>query len=126
MPTTYDLVKVRSIGIVLAGLLIGGLAITGPTAAIPTISITVTNSGSRSLEGLYLSLYADRGWGPDQLNGTAVAPGTSFVVNDVACASGGIVVIAEDDGGCFLYRSVSCSGDATWTITSTATRDCGR
>jgi hypothetical protein len=108
----------------LLGLVIGSAA---PAAlAAPPITLTVTNGGVRSVDGLYLSLYADRGWGPDLLNGVALAPGSAVTLQSVACDAAAIVVIAEDDAGCFLYRSVPCGADASWTITSTTTRDCGR
>jgi hypothetical protein len=96
-----------------------------PAAAGSTIAITVANTGTLSLDGVFLSLYADRGWGPDQLNGDRLASGGSVTLNDVACTSGSIVAIAEDEAGCFLYRTLSCGGDATWTISNATTRDCG-
>jgi len=126
MPRKRCLLRTRSVGVLLLSLSIGVLAMPRPAAAVPTITITVANSGSRSIDGLYLSLYADRGWGPDQLNGVALAPGVAFAVSNVACTTASIIAIAEDEAGCFLYRSVSCSGDAAWTITNESVRDCGR
>lgn len=96
-----------------------------PALAASSMTLTVDNASSRAVTGFYFSLYADRGWGPDQLNGEPVAAGGSVTLT-VACTSGSIVAIAEDEGGCFLYRTLSCGGDATWTITSSTTRDCGR
>jgi hypothetical protein len=115
----------RRIRTVAMGLLVLCGAIATPVAAAP-ITITVDNNAARGIDGLYLSLYADRGWGPDQLNGTPVASGATVVVSNVDCTSGSIVVIAEDEAGCFLYRTVSCGGDASWTITNSTARDCGR
>ena len=126
MAKTWSGLRTWSVGVLLASFCIGTLAVPRPVAAAPTITITVVNSGARAIDGLYLSLYADRGWGPDQLNGVALAPGASVVLSNVACTTSSIVVIGEDEGGCFLYRSVACSGDAAWTITSNAARDCGR
>jgi len=109
-----------------AAILVLALVATAGPAAAATIDITVANTGTRPIDGLYLSLSATDDWGPDQLNGVALGEGGTFVVRGVACTTGSIVVVAEDAGGCFLYRSVSCGGDASWTITNTSTRDCGR
>lgn len=112
--------------IALAALVAGILAVPATAPAGPTITLTVTNSGARAIDGLYFSLYTDRGWGDDVLDGNAVTNGGGIVLHDVDCTTASIVAIAEDEAGCFLYRTVSCDADATWTITSSSPRDCGR
>lgn len=109
----------------LLSLSVATLVASTPALAASSMTLTVENGSSRALNGVYFSLYADRGWGPDQLNGEPVSPAGSVALT-VACTGGSIVAIAEDEGGCFLYRTLSCGGDATWTITSATTRDCGR
>ena len=90
-----------------------------------TSSIAVTNNSTLEIRHLYLSSTTDENWGPDQLNGATVAPNGSFTISNVSCGQGGIKVIAEDQNGCFFYKTVDCSSDATWTIANDATPDCG-
>ena len=90
-----------------------------------TSSIAVTNNSTLEIRHLYLSPTTADNWGPDQLNGATVAPNGSFTITGVSCAQGTIKVIAEDQNGCFFYKTVDCSSDSSWTITSDATPDCG-
>ncbi len=115
--------RTRTIATALLGVV--GLLTTSAALAAP-ITIGVTNDATRRIDGLYLSLYADRSWGPDQLNAIALTSGAGVTLSNVACDGSAIVVIAEDEAGCFLYRTVPCGGDASWTITNATTRDCGR
>jgi len=95
-------------------------------AAAATIDIAVTNTTPRAITGLYLSATTQSKWGPDNLNGTELAQGQSWVLPGVSCGQSTIVVVAEDETGCFAYQSFACSGNGTWTISSSTTRDCGR
>jgi hypothetical protein len=119
MPRTNR--RIRIAAIALCALIV----VTSGSRASAT-DFTVTNDASREVHGLYLSLTAQSGWGPDQLNGSALLPGGSFMLRGVTCPSQNIVLIAEDEGGCFLYQSVSCASDVLWAITSGTPRDCGR
>jgi len=112
-------------GLALLALAAGILAGPAPTPAAPTITLTISNTGARVIDGVYFSLYTDRGWGDDVLDGNALATGGGIVVPDVPCTTASIVAIAEDEAGCFLYQTLSCASDATWTITSSSPRDCG-
>ena len=89
------------------------------------ISITVTNNSQRQIRHLYLAPGDPDNWGPDQLNNATIQPGASFVLSNVTCSGSTIRVIAEDQDGCFFYRTVSCGENATWTIAADAPRDCG-
>lgn len=91
----------------------------------PTSSIAVTNSSTLEIRHLYLSSTTQDNWGPDQLDGSTIAPNGAFTIGSVSCDGGSIKVIAEDQNGCFFYKTVDCSSDATWTIASNATPDCG-
>lgn len=89
-----------------------------------TISITVVNNSSWVIRHIYLSAPNNNNWGPDQLNETSLSPGGTVTIN-ASCSGPEIKVISEDQDGCFLSTVVSCAGDASWTITSNATPDCG-
>ena len=89
------------------------------------VSITITNNSQLQIRGLYLAPGNPDNWGPDQLNGSTIAPGTSFTLNNVACEGSSIRVIAEDQNGCFLYHNVSCDANSAWTISNNETPDCG-
>ncbi|MBV9923745.1 MAG: hypothetical protein JOZ96_01795 [Acidobacteria bacterium] len=88
-------------------------------------SINVVNSSTRQIVHVYLSPVDTDNWGGDQLNGTAIAPGQSFNVEDVTCSQAQVKVVAEDGDGCFLSAPVNCGGAATWTITNDTVADCG-
>ena len=94
-------------------------------ASAAAIDITVRNTSARAIDAVYLSATAQSAWGPDLLDGGIIAPGDTGTVGGVSCA-GAFVVVAEDVGGCFLYQSVGCAADASWTITNSTPRDCGR
>ncbi len=91
----------------------------------PTSSIAVTNSSTLEIRHLYLSPTTEENWGPDQLDGSTISTNGSFTINGVACGQGSIKVIAEDQNGCFFYKTVDCSSDSSWTIANNATPDCG-
>ena len=89
------------------------------------INITVNNNAQREVRRLYLAPADPNNWGPDQLNGSTISSGSSFTLNNIACDGSNIRLIAEDQNGCFLYQTVSCVSDTSWTITNDATPDCG-
>jgi len=91
-----------------------------------TSAITIVNNSSREIRHVYLSAPDQNNWGSDQLvNSTIPANGGSVTLSNVSCGGASIKVIAEDHDGCFSYSVVSCSDNATWTITDSTTRDCG-
>jgi hypothetical protein len=114
--------------LVVLGIFLGTM-VYGPLlskAHAPSTAITIVNNSSREVRHLYLSAPDSNNWGSDQLVNSVIAPnGGSFTINNVSCGGSSIKVIAEDQDGCFSYQVVSCSENATWTITSGTTRDCG-
>lgn len=108
---------------ILTGLL-GMLAVGSAQAGL--IDVTVANSGARTVTGVYLAATAQSAWGPDLLDGNYLDQTQTVTVRGVSCPAANMVIVAEDIGGCFSYQSVSCGGNASWTITNATTRDCGR
>jgi hypothetical protein len=106
-----------------------GIMVCGPLlsqAHVSTSSITIVNNSGREIRHVYLSAPDSNNWGSDQLVNSSIAPnGGSFTISNVSCGGSSIKVVAEDHEGCFSYEIVSCSDNATWTITSSTTRDCG-
>jgi hypothetical protein len=88
-------------------------------------AVTITNDSSREIYHVYLAPGGTDDWGPDQLNGTVIGNGASFALNNISCGANGVKVITEDQNGCFNYNTVSCATTTTWTITDSATPDCG-
>ena len=88
-------------------------------------SITIVNNSGREIRHVYLSPPNSDNWGPDQLNHSVINSGGSYTLGNVSCPQASIKVIAEDQNGCFFYQIVNCADNATWTITSDATPDCG-
>lgn len=88
-------------------------------------SLNVVNNSNWQINHLYLSAVNDDNWSGDQLNGRVLSTGDSFALDNVACDSTQIKVISENTDGCFLSQTVTCGGNATWTITNAATPDCG-
>jgi len=79
----------------------------------------VTNSAFVK-NGVFGGMYLN----PQDGKVTVLAPGDVWTAT--ASCQGVIVVVAEDVGGCFLSQSVACGADATWTITASTPRNCGR
>ena len=110
------------------GIFVGMMAY-GPLlskAHAPTTAITIVNNSSREVRHVFLSAPDSSNWGPDQLGNSVIAAnGGSFTVGNVSCNGPTIKVIAEDHDGCFYYKVVSCSENATWTISASDSPDCG-
>ena len=92
-------------------------------ATAPAVTITVVNNSGWEIRNLYLSPPNTDDWSGNQLNGY-ISPGTTRAV-DISWNQGTVKLVAEDQDGCFLYKTVEASGNPVWTITSDATRDCG-
>jgi hypothetical protein len=88
-------------------------------------SVNIVNSSNWEIRHIYLQIADGDAWSEDQLNGVTVAPGSSYSLSNLACDGQSTKVITEDKDGCFLYNTVSCGSSATWTITNSATPDCG-
>lgn len=108
--------------VVLIGVCAGGSLLS--SAHAPTTTITIVNNSSREIRHLYLSPPDQNNWGPDQLGSSVIAAGGGSVTINATCNGASIKVIAEDHEGCFLHQIVTCSGNATWTITNAAAPDC--
>ena len=107
-----------------AAALIGTAVVTMAKSSI-AVNITVRNNSQRQVSHLYLAVGDPNNWGSDQLNGSTIQPGGSFVLSDVTCNGPTIRVIAEDQEGCFVYNNVSCDANQSWEITDSTTPDCG-
>ena len=105
-----------------------GMVAYGPLlskAYAPTTAITIVNNSNREVRHVFLSAPDSNNWGPDQLGSSAISANGGSATINASCSGPSIKVIAEDQDGCFIYQVVSCSENATWTITNDATRDCG-
>jgi hypothetical protein len=110
---------------VLAGIMVCAPLLSAAHAPATT-AITIVNNSSREIRHVYLSAPDSNNWGSDQLGNSVIAAnGGSVTLSNVSCGGASIKVVAEDQDGCFSYQIVSCSDNATWTITSSTTRDCG-
>ena len=87
-------------------------------------SLNIVNNSNWEIRHVYLQSADGDVWSEDQLNGVVIAPGGSDTVN-VACEGQSTKVITEDKDGCFLNNTVSCGSSVTWTITNSASPDCG-
>jgi hypothetical protein len=110
---------------VLAGIMVCAPLLSAAHAPATT-AITIVNNSSREIRHVYLSAPDSNNWGSDQLGNSVIAAnGGSVTLSNVSCGGASIKVVAEDQDGCFSYQIVNCSDNATWTITSSTTRDCG-
>jgi hypothetical protein len=98
------------------------------TARTPTTtSVNIVNNSTREMRNVYLSHVDADDWSADQLsNGSTIAGGQSFTLNNLACDQQQVKVIAEDQDGCFLSTVVTCGDSGAWTITNDTARDCGQ
>ena len=106
----------------------GGVMVCGPLlskAHAPTTAITIVNNSNREIRHVFLSAPDQNNWGPDQLGSSSISANGGSVTINASCDGPSVKVIAEDHQGCFFYQVVSCSENATWTITNSATPDCG-
>lgn len=87
-------------------------------------SITIVNNSGRDIRHVYFSPPDSDNWGPDQLNNSIIGSGQSLTLS-VSCDTATTKVITEDQNGCFLYNTASCSENSSWTITNAAVPDCG-
>lgn len=93
-------------------------------ASAPSLTITVVNNSGWEIRSLYLSPADNDNWGPDQLNEASISAGATRTLS-VSWDQSTVKLVAEDQDGCFLYKTVEASGDPVWTIASDATRNCG-
>jgi len=115
-----------AVGALLVLAVLAGITSLAGARTRSTISITINNNSNQEIRHLYLAAAGDpNNWGPDQLGESRISPGGSFTVNNVSCDAASVRVIAEDQNGCFLYNNVSCGDNPAWTITDSATSDCG-
>jgi hypothetical protein len=105
-----------------------GMMVCGPLlskAHAPATAITIVNNSSREIRHVYLSAPDQNNWGSDQLGSSVISANGGSAAINVSCDGPSIKVIAEDHEGCFFYQVVTCSENATWTITNSSTPDCG-
>jgi len=127
MRTTLRRLSPLSTSLVVLGVFVG-LMVCGPLlsrAYAPSTAITIVNNSSREIRHVFLSPPDQNNWGPDQLGSSAIAPNGGSATVSASCGGASIKVIAEDNEGCFSYQVLTCSDNATWTITNDTTRDCG-
>lgn len=105
------------------GMMAGGPLLS--QAGAPATAITIVNNSSREIRHVYLSAPDSNNWGSDQLGSSVIAANGGSAAINASCDGPSIKVIAEDHEGCFSYQVVTCSENATWTITNDTARDCG-
>ena len=104
-------------------------------AAVPLLSharsltlattVNIVNNSNWEIRHVYLQPGDQDAWSEDQLSGSVIAPGGSYTLSNTACDGQSTKVITEDKDGCFLSQTVSCGSNSTWTITNSATPNCG-
>lgn len=105
-----------------------GVMVCGPLlskAHAPATAITIVNNSGREVRHVFLSAPDSNNWSADQLGSSVISANGGSVTINASCDGPSIKVIAEDQDGCFSYQVVSCSENATWTITNSTARDCG-
>lgn len=105
-----------------------GVMVCGPLlskAHAPATAITIVNNSGREVRHVFLSAPDANNWSADQLGSSVISANGGSVTINASCDGPSIKVIAEDQDGCFSYQVVSCSENATWTITNSTARDCG-
>src|SRR6267154_303264 len=104
-----------------------GALVTAPllSRAQPATSVNIVNNSSRAISHIYLSHVGADYWTGNQLVDSAIAPGQSYNLSNVACDQQQVKVICEDQDGCFISTVVTCGDSSTWTVTNDTARDCG-
>jgi hypothetical protein len=115
--------RVLTLFVMIVGLL--GAAPLFSSACRSATTVVITNNSS-TLEFRHLYLAPDaNNWGPDQLNGNVIGAGTTHTLNNMSCEGASTKIVVEDQNGCFLYQTVTCGENSSWTITNDAAPDCG-
>jgi hypothetical protein len=96
----------------------------GAPSAPATTTITIVNNSQWDIRHLYLSPADNDNWGPDQLGESDIAPGQTLTIN-VSWDQPTVKLVSEDADGCFLSKTADATGNIVWTITNTATPNCG-
>jgi hypothetical protein len=97
----------------------------GAAPARPTTTtITIVNNSNWDIRHLYLSPADNDNWGPDQLGESDIAPGQTLTLS-VSWDQPTVKLVSEDADGCFLSKTADATGNIVWTITNTATPNCG-
>lgn len=109
----------------LAAVAVSATSVLSRTRGSSAISITVSNRSQREIRHVYLAAGDPNNWGPDQLNGSSIAPGGSQTLTEISCGGSTIRVIAEDQNGCFVYDNAPCDANQNWEINDSTTPDCG-
>lgn len=110
--------------IVIAGLCAVTALTPGSTRTAPALTLNVVNNSESEIRHLYLSPADNDNWGADQLNETAISPGSTRTLQ-LAWDQSTVKLVAEDQDGCFLTTTVQTAGTQVWTLTSDTSRDCG-
>lgn len=92
---------------------------------IVSTSVNIVNNSNWEIRHVYLQPSDGDIWSDDQLNGATIAPSDSRTLSNLACDGQSTKVITEDKDGCFLNYTASCGSSGTWTITTSASPDCG-
>ena len=87
------------------------------TSAAAAGDIKITNSSDWSLEHLYISETDKEEWGEDQLGDEIIAPGETFTLRGVPCATYDVKLIDEDGDECAVSEVDIC-GSGGWKIES--------
>ena len=121
----YTVISHRSVRfVVLVTLCILGTFALRSQAAAPSATVTINNNSSWEIRALYLSPVDNDNWGDDQLNGSAIAPGSSYSLN-LSWEQPTVKLIAEDADGCFISTTVDATSNSSWAISSSSSRNCG-
>lgn len=92
--------------------------------ALQSVSLTVVNNSSREIRYLYLSPAENDNWSADQLNNSGIGAGATRTVN-FNWEPASVKLVAEDQDGCFLTKTVTVASTIEWTITNDSPRNCG-
>jgi hypothetical protein len=77
--------------------IVGALGILAAVAVnVAAMDITVVNTSTRDVDGLYLAATAQSAWGPDQIEDELLEQGASVTLRGVSCGQSSMVVVAED------------------------------
>jgi hypothetical protein len=93
-------------------------------ASLQSVQLTIVNNSAKDIRYLYLSPAENDNWGPDQLNNSGIGAGARRTVQ-FTWEPATIKLVAEDQDGCFLTKTVTVSSSIEWMITSDTPRNCG-
>ncbi|MBI5069079.1 MAG: hypothetical protein HZB56_12655 [Deltaproteobacteria bacterium] len=102
---------------------VGCTVVTDPGSNNSDGTITIQNSSTHVLTGVYVAAATQSGWGPNLLPDVLFT--SEQITVQVACSTYDVMVTDDRQRGCVLGSLDLCFSDHLWVIDNSTLRNCG-